>query len=43
MYEIGGWKYEMTKRMLNIIHQAFVLKILSFLELPFSKVAIHLL
>ena len=35
--------YEMTKRMLDITPQASVLKILSFLELPFSKVATHFL
>ena len=25
MYEMGVWKYEMTKRMLDITHQASVL------------------
>ena len=27
MYEMGGWKYEMTKRQPDITHQASVLKI----------------
>lgn len=43
MYEIGGWKYEMIKRLPDITHQVSVLKILSFPELPFSKVATHFL
>ena len=43
MFEIGFWMYEMTKRLPDITHQASVLKILSFLELPFSKVVTHFL
>lgn len=39
----GGWKYEMTKRLPDITHQVSVLKILSFPELPFLKVATHFL
>ena len=38
-----GWKYEMTKRLPDITHQVSVLKILSFPELPFLKVATHFL
>lgn len=30
MYEMGSWKYEMTKRLPDITHQVSVLKILSF-------------
>lgn len=43
MYEIGGWKYEMIKQLPDITHPVSVLKILSFPELPFSKVATHFL
>ena len=43
LYEMPSWMYQMTKRMLDITHQASVLKILSFPELPFSKVATHFL
>ena len=41
--KVGGWKYEMTKRLPDITHQVFVLKNLSFPELPFLKVATHFL
>lgn len=37
MYEIGGWKYEMIKRLLDITHQVSVLKILSFPDMYSSK------
>ena len=43
VYLNGLLVYEMTKRMLDITTQASVLKILSFLELPFSKVVTHFL
>ncbi len=43
LYEMPDRMYQMTKRMLDITHQASVLKILSFPELPFSKVATHFL
>ena len=41
--KVGGWKYKMTKRLPDITHQVSVLKILSFPELPFLKVATHFL
>ncbi|CCZ12607.1 unknown [Prevotella sp. CAG:1092] len=43
MYKMAFWMHEMIKRMLDISPQASVLKTLSFLELPFSKVATHFL